>query len=153
MPSSQDRYPSFEEIEGFLREWSRKAGDRAILGVEGRSPNQRPVYSVTLTDPETSAETKQHVVLSCVHSTERSAVAVLFAVMDWLLSSDPLAREVMCRQVIVCMPIVSPDGYVAGRLAPEQRSCEREFYSGWTPTGVEHPDRFPEAVASRLVRP
>ncbi len=146
----EERYPVFEEIENFLQDLSRKEPERVTLDVEGRSPQNRSVYSVTLTNPG-AAEEKQNVVLSCVHSTERSAVAVLFAVMDWLLSSDPLACEVMRRQQIVCMPIVNPDGYVESNLDPDQRSRNAILYSGWDMTGVLHPDCAPEATALQRI--
>lgn len=151
MQPGEERYPTFEEIESFLQELSLKEADRIALAVEGRSPQDRPVYSITLTDPGTPTEEKQNVVLSCVHSTERSAVAVLFAVMDWLLSNDPLACEVMRRQQVVCMPIVHPDGYVEGKLDPVQRSRDATLYNGWDMTGVSGPEPAAEAVALQRI--
>lgn len=147
----QKRYPAFEEIEGFLQELGRKEADRVTVAVEGRSLQGRPVYSVILTDPGTPAAEKQHVLLTCVHSGERSAVSVLFAVMDWLLSDDPLARDVMRRQVLVFMPIIHPDGYVEGRLGPGQSTRHSILYSGWGMTGVADPGCAPEALALQRV--
>ena len=151
MQTQEKKYPTFDEIEGFLQNLSQKETEKVTLAVEGRSPQNRPVYSISLTDPGTPSEEKQNVVLSCVHSTERSAVAVLFAVMDWLLSSEPLACEVMRRQRIVCLPIVNPDGYVGGKLDPEQRSRDAMLYNRWDMTGVSRPDRAPEALALQRI--
>jgi hypothetical protein len=59
-------------------------------------------------------------------------------------SGDPLAREILRRQVVVCMPLVNPDGYVAGRFA---NSLGKDPYSGWTVEGPLDPEQNPEAVA------
>ncbi len=151
MRTETGHYPSFEEIEAFLKVLSPAEPERVRVAIEGRSRQDRPVYSITLTDPAAPAEEKQHVLLSCVHSGERSAVATLFAVMDWLLSDDPPAREVMRRQVVVCMPIIHPDGYVEGRLGPDQATRHWDLYSGWGMTGVQDPSAAPEAVALQRV--
>ncbi|MFN2352803.1 MAG: M14 family zinc carboxypeptidase, partial [Kiritimatiellia bacterium] len=151
MPCATRPYPAFEEIESYLQSLSHRETGRATLAVEGRSPQDRPVYSISLTDPDAPAEDKQNVLLSCVHSSERSAVAVLFAVMDWLLSSDSAAEEVMRRQRIICLPMVNPDGYVAGKLGLNQKARDGILYNGWDAKGVSKPGDAPEAVSLQRV--
>jgi len=151
MPPKPRKWPSFEEIGDLLTEWDRTQGDRLSFSVEGYSPQQRPVYMVTLTDPSAAAEEKEHTVLSAVHTGgERSAAGVLFGVMHWLLSDDPKAREVLRRQVVVCLPVVQPDGYVQGRLGAQLPRHDL-VYSGWDMSGVTDPDNAPEASALQAV--
>ena len=145
------RWPSFEKLEECLKAWGRAEGDRLSVGVEGHSVQGRPLYTITLTDPDFPSEEKQHTVLSAVHAGgERSGAATLFGIMQWLLSEDPLATEVLRRQVIECMPIVHPDGYVQGRLGP-QHSRHALIYNGWHMAGVTDPDAAPEAEALQRV--
>ncbi|MCF7855037.1 MAG: hypothetical protein K9N51_09590 [Candidatus Pacebacteria bacterium] len=101
---------------------------------------------MTLTDPDASDENKQHVVLSAMHTGgERSSAATLFAAIQWLLSDDPPAADVLRRQVIVCVPVVHPDGYDEGRPEPGQEPRHSQIYSNWNAKGVTDPETAPEA--------
>ena len=64
--------------------------------------------------------------------------------MRWLLSEDPLAQEILRRQVVVCMPVVNPDGYVLGNSYNTEglNPCDH-----WTLDGPVDPDKCPEAAA------
>lgn len=151
MPGDANIWPRFEELDQTLSAWADAHADKMALAVEGRSPEGRPVYGVSLTDPDADAEEKQHVVLSAVHTGgERSAAATLFGLMEWLLSEDPEAAQVLMRQKIVCLPILHPDGYVKGRLG-EKPSRHGLMSNGWGLQGVTEPAKAPEAVALQEV--
>ena len=140
-------YPSFEDVIAALESFSEHDSGMADLKTEGQSFQGRPVVSLTLTDSAYPANEKQTVLLSAVHAGgERSATAAIFAVIQWLLSEDAVAAEVLRRQVVVCMPIVHPDGYVEGRLG-DQGARHTILNTGWNLSGVVDAEAVPEAVA------
>ena len=113
----------------------------------------RAVYAARITDPTSPEELKEHILLTALHAgQEHSGATGVLAVMQWLVSGEPLAREILRRQVIIAMPVVNPDSYVhwltTGGLA---NALGEDPYAGWTLDGPLHPDRSPEAMAVKNV--
>ena len=137
-------WPSFETLRGVLSAWQNTYASVMRTDIVGLSGQGRPVYAVELTDHSVPDEDKEHVLLSALHAgVERSAATTIFALMEWLLEQDPLACEILRRQVIVCMPVPNPDCYEAG--------SHGRVYSEWTLDGPACPDGVPEAVAVQAV--
>ncbi len=142
-------WPSLEKVQARLEDWQRRFRRWAELGVAGRSVQGRPVYVVRLTDPAAPDEHKEHALLTAQHSgLERSGATGLLYLMEWLLSEDPLARDILRRQVVVCMPVVNPDAYVSGSHFNVNKL---DPYTAWTLDGPKDPDKQPEAVAVQKV--
>jgi len=138
-------WPSFELLEQQLNSWSRQHPQIMTLEPLGRSAQGRALYAAYLTDPEGDDAHKQHVLLTAQHSgIERSATGSMFALMQWLLSGEPQAREILRRQTVVCMPLVNPDGYVHGTHAT---TAGHDPYIYWTLSGPRDPSTMPESVA------
>jgi hypothetical protein len=60
------------------------------------------------------------------------------AIIEWLLSGDPAAKEILRRQVVVCLPVSDPDRYQSGEFSP--------LYGDWTPDGHRQAATLPEAA-------
>ena len=138
-------WPSFEKIQARLEEWGRRHPEIMRLEVLGKSAQGRPIFAARLTDSAAPDEHKEHALITAQHSgIERSGTTGLLYLMDWLLSGDPLARETLRRQVVVCMPVVNPDGYMSDSHANSQKF---DPYTAWTLNGPKEPEKQPEAVA------
>ena len=137
-------WPPFERLEAVLERWAREYPEVMAVEVVGRSVQGRALYVVQLTDPDADDEGKEHVLITALHAgVERNATTTIFYMMEWFLSGDPVAREILRRQVIVCMPVPNPDAYVEG--------VHGNVYGGWTLEGPVNPDGKPEAVAVKQV--
>lgn len=137
-------WPPFEKVEAVLQHWARKHPDRMRLEVGSRSAKGRALYVVRLTDAKTDDADKEHALITALHSgLERSGSNTVLAIIEWLLSDDAGAREILRRQVVVCLPIPDPDRYVAGHVSP--------VYNAWTLDGPLHPERSPEAMVVKNV--
>ena len=133
-------WPAFEDLQKLLEAWARKHPDLMQLDIAGRSAQGRPVYAARLTDATADDEQKEHVLITGLHSgVERSGTTTICHLMEWLLSDEPLAREILRRQVVACMPVPNPDCYVEG--------THGNLYHHWTFDGPADPDNMPEAVA------
>ena len=145
--------PPFEKIAARLELWSRQHPRTLTLTVPGKSIQGRAVYAARLTDPDTPSEHKEHVLMTALHAgQEHSGATSVLTLMEWLLSPDPLAREVLRRQVIVAMPVVNPDSYVDWRKTTGlANAAGRDPYTGWGVDGPSDPARCPEAVAVQQV--
>ncbi len=138
-------WPSLDRVEALFRAWAAAFPDRLQLRAEGKSIEGRPIYSLTLADPDGDSDAREHVLITALHSgVERSATTSLCALVEWLLGDDPAAREILRRQRLVCLPVPDPDNYRRGRHGPG--------YAEWTPSGPARPARMPEAmVVQRLM--
>ena len=132
-------WPPYEKLVAVLEKWSGEHEGTMTLEQLGRSKEGRPVYAVKLTDPKTKEDNKEHALVTALHSgLERSATTAMMAIMEWLLSGDPTAREILQRQVVICLPVPDPDRYIKGEFSP--------IYGDWTLKGPRDPKNVPEAV-------
>ncbi len=138
-------YPAFERLQAQLEHWAALRPELMTLETLGHSAEGRPIHAATLTAPEADPTHKQHVLLTAQHSgIERTATTSLFSLMEWLLSADPAAAEILRQSVVVMMPVVNPDGYVHGT---HPNTAGHDPYTRWTLEGPAFPDEMPEAVA------
>ena len=137
-------WPRFEELEGILQKWAQKHADLMKLEVRGKSLEGRPVYAVRLTHSDAEDSKKEHALITCLHSgVERSATLAAFYILEWFLSGDPIAANILTRQIVVIMPVPNPDCYEKGEHG--------WTYTEWNFDGPNHPDKMPEAVAVQQV--
>jgi murein tripeptide amidase MpaA len=110
-------HPTFSQLKDRLLEWEKAYPRIMELRKLGTTAQGRPLLAAVLTDPDAPADHKEHVLITALHcGGERSAATGIFYLMDWLLKGSPGAREILRGQVIAFMPVVNPDGYVAGSL-------------------------------------
>lgn len=140
-------HPTFSQLEKRLLQWEKTYPRIMELRNLGATAQGRPLLAAVLTDPDAPAEQKEHVLITALHcGGERSAATGIFYLMDWLLKGSPGAREILRGQVIAFMPVVNPDGYVAGSL---RNSHNRDTYKEWNREGPLYPDQMPEALAAK----
>ncbi len=138
-------YPSFEQLMERLKKWGKEHSGVLKLRDLGKSLQGRPLVAAVLTDPSAPARDKEHVLVTAQHcGGERSAATGVFYLMQRLLSGEPQARETLRRQVIVCFPVVNPDGYISASL---RNSVGLDPYKDWTEKGPKDPAKLPGAVA------
>ena len=138
-------YPSFSQLQARLERWQGEHSRIMKLREVGTSAQGRPLLAAILTDPDAPAEDKEHVLITALHcGGERSAATGIFYLMNWLLEGSPRARAILKNQVIVCMPVVNPDGYVVGSL---RNTHDRDPYKQWSRQGPLHPEEMPGALA------
>ena len=143
-PASQ-LWPSFEKIQARLENWAQTHRDILRLEVLGQTAHGRALYALHLNDPTAPEQDKEHVLITTQHSgIERSGTTSVLLLLEWLLSGDPGAREILRRQNMIAMPVVNPDGYVAGSHA---NSMGQDPYTAWSFEGPKDPAKTPEAVA------
>lgn len=133
-------WPPFDKVEALLQHWARRHADRMRLEILGRSAQGRALYAIRLSDSKSDEADKEHALITALHAgLERSGSNGVLALLEWLLSDDAMAREILRRQVVVGMPIPDPDRYVEGKVSP--------VYAVWTLDGPRNPERSPEAMA------
>lgn len=141
--------PTFEKIELRLHQWQQQNPEVFKLSVAGKSVDGRPVYAAQITDPGTQDDDKEHFFLTALHAgQERGGATGTLYLMQWLLSGDPLAKEILRKQIIIAMPVVNPDSYVKWATTNGlANALGEDSYTMWGINGPLHPDRCPEAVA------
>lgn len=145
--------PTFEKIETRLHDWKKQYPDIFNLNIVGQSVQGRSIYATRLTDPRTSDNEKEHTLLTALHAgQERGGGTGVLYIMQWLLSGDPLAKEILRKQIIAAMPIVNPDHYINWAVINGLGNMLQEDpYTAWNVDGPLHPDRCPEAVSVQKV--
>ena len=117
-----------------------------------------PLLTVALPSPTPpyQTRTKEHVLVTALHSgVERSGTLAVFHLMEWLLSADPLARDILRKQLIVCMPVPNPDCYLQGEHGNvySEWTLGRPTRSGLHPRGGRRAARDGRAPAGGGCRP
>lgn len=129
----------YEKIEAVLKHWEAEGHATYALEVLGNSVEGRAVYAVTMTDPTVPDEDKEHALVTALHAgIERGAPATVMSIIEWFLSSDPRAADILRRQVVVFLPLVDPDRYEKGHFTP--------IYTEWNAEGPLKPEEVPEGV-------
>lgn len=140
-------WPSLDEIQRQLRDWQQKHPDRMKLETVAHSKLGHPVHAVRITNPQTDPNDKEHVLITTLHTgVERIGATSALSLIKWLLADETLPQQIRSRQQIVIVPLVNPDGYLAGTFA---NGAGKDSYTNWTPSGPADPDNMPEAVALR----
>ncbi len=146
---SKDRlWPAYEVIEDQLEAWCREYPRYTTLERLGTTAQGRTIRAICLTDKEVNPENKEHVLFTATHTggRERSGATGLLYVIRWLLSDDSLAREILTRQVVVCMPVPNPDGYMTEGVGNHNNSHGLNPCDDWTLDGPMDPEHNPEGM-------
>lgn len=134
-----------ETLTAMLDDWARRHPRLMELRTIGQSREGRALFAAILSDKDADDADKEHVVVTATHAgVERNCAATIFAVMEWLLDQGPLAREVLRRQKIVCVPMPNPDGYLNGEHG-------KALHSGWSHEGPIDPQGNPEGMALKRI--
>lgn len=143
-------WPPFEKLQARLEQWQGDFKSLCEVEILGKSAQGRPLYAARLTDSSAPDEDKEHVLLTALHSgIERSGTTSLFSMMRWLLlSGDPVAHEILRRQIVIVMPVPNPDGYVLGSSS---NTADLWAYQSWTLDGPMNPEKNPEGVAVQTI--
>ena len=98
-------WPPYNKLEVLLKLWAGEHTGIMELEQLGRSVEGRPVYAVSLTDPRADGDQKEHVLVTSPTRrfwSDPGSTAVM-AIIEWLLSGDATAKEILRRQVVVCL--------------------------------------------------
>lgn len=129
----------YAKIEAVLKHWAAQQNPNYQLEELGLSEHGRTVYAVTMTDPTVPDANKEHALVTALHAgIERGAPATVMSIIEWFLSSDPRAADILRNQVVVFLPLVDPDRYESGHFTP--------IYTEWNTDGPLKPDEIPEGV-------
>ncbi len=109
--SARGARPDYEDVVQTVRRAQAAAGGRVRVQVLGQTVQGRDIPCAICTDPAVPDDDKQHVfIVAGQHGAEESGRAIALAVLEFLASDDPEAREILRRQVVAIAPSGSPDG-------------------------------------------
>jgi len=101
-----------EEYQATLFHWQDKYPQLFALSERARSGDDYPVYLIDLTDQSVVDDDKQRVLITGLHAgPERTGTGTILHLIEWLLSDDPEARDILKKQRILLMPIMNPHGF------------------------------------------
>lgn len=107
----RDDFAPLEEIYRHSEQFVRRHSEMARFELLGRSPEDREVWAVHVTDPGVDDAEKQVAVVVCGrHGSELGTRVVGPAVLDWLASAE--AAETRRQQHVIVVPVANPDGCV-----------------------------------------
>ena len=110
MAESTNR-PDHDDVMAWMDGLRSKAPAVAEFSEIGQSVQGRPMSCIVLTDPAAPAAKKQHVfIVAGQHGTEESGRAMAMALVDFLLSGEAEAADILRKQVIAVVPCANPDG-------------------------------------------
>ncbi|MBI4025502.1 MAG: hypothetical protein HY360_11015 [Verrucomicrobia bacterium] len=147
------RGPSLDQVYARIESWRKQFPKLVRVKAYGKSLQGRPLLAIRITDPEADDQHKEVALMTALHSgLEQSGTVGMLYLMKWLLASDPKARDILRKQILVFMPVPNPDGYVPDAVKdPFFNAAGKEQYSGWSPAGPPDPPNNPEGVAVQQV--
>jgi hypothetical protein len=95
------RYITNETIKPLFERFKNES----ILLVEGTSVLGNSIYSITIGSGKTKV-----LMWSQMHGNEATTTKGFFDFLNFLISKEPLAKAILCKYTIKCIPIVNPDG-------------------------------------------
>lgn len=103
--------PDYEDVLQAIQKTQAEGGPRVQVRILGRSVEGRDIPCVVCTDPAVPDEQKQRVfVVAGQQGTKESGRAIAIALLEFLVSADPLASQILQHQVIAVVPCANPDG-------------------------------------------
>ncbi len=104
----------------------------------------RPVTAIRFDKPKQESKKKHGIWLQArTHAFESGSSWVLHELLRWLISEDPMAKNLLDCSTLVVVPIVDVDGVVEGRTGKNQQPHDHN--RGWDIL----PDHWPETKASK----
>jgi hypothetical protein len=95
------RYITNETIKPLFERFKNEC----ILLEEGTSVLGNSIYSITIGSGKTKV-----LMWSQMHGNEATTTKGFFDFLNFLVSKEPLAKAILCKYTIKCIPIVNPDG-------------------------------------------
>lgn len=95
------RYITNETIKPLFERFKNEC----ILFEEGTSVLGNSIYSITIGSGKTKV-----LMWSQMHGNEATTTKGFFDFLNFLVSKEPLAKAILCKYTIKCIPIVNPDG-------------------------------------------
>ncbi|NOY06425.1 MAG: carboxypeptidase family protein, partial [Chlorobi bacterium] len=126
LPAWQWDY-TWQELESDVARWS--LDPLVDLSVIGRSVQQRPLYLLTITASGDASSRRRVWIHARTHPIESEGSFVMREIVDELLSGSPLADSLLSRCVFQALPMLNPDGVVAGNARTNARGVDLE--SNW----------------------
>jgi predicted deacylase len=118
-------YLSFSRLEALLEELVSHYPQYVSIETIGNSWEQRPLYAVTLSDPEVNADQLPAILVQgTIHAREWIGVELLSYFMQYVTSRldfDPKIRDLLKTTALYVIPCVNPDGF----------EYSRKHYSFW----------------------
>ena len=118
-------YLSFSRLEALLEELVSHYPQYVSIETIGQSWEQRPLYAVTLSDPEVNADQLPAILVQgTIHAREWIGVELLSYFMQYVTSRldfDPKIRNLLKTTALYVIPCVNPDGF----------EYSRKHYSFW----------------------
>lgn len=145
-PYDGDRYLDFPTIEAWCQAAAAAFPEHVSIEIIGHSRQGRPLLLLTLGELADHPEQKPAFWLDgATHAAEWTGVsAVLYSLSAWLRGlqdGDPATREMLRKNTIYALPVMSPDGYQAlFEGAPFIRSTLRPPPEGTLRVGLDPRD-------------
>ncbi len=118
---------TWQELESDVAQWSEHP--LVDISVIGRSVQQRPLYLLTITASGDASSRRRVWLHARTHPIESEGSFVMREIVDELLSGSPLADSLLSRCVFQALPMLNPDGVVAGNARTNARGVDLE--SNW----------------------
>ena len=174
-------YHDYDSMTALLQQLSAQFPSLMKLETIGRSEQSREIWLVTIPNPDVVAGTENRVTVlfdGAIHGSEVISAESMLYYIQYLLNgypADPTAREIVDGWTTYVVPMVNPDGVMAGKTSDDYKDARRNanrvdlnrnfdwFWpppcsptgcpSGCTPNCFEYPGpaEFSEAE-SRLIR-
>ncbi len=140
-PINYEHFYRFGQIETFLRERGDEHSGLMELDVLGRTPEERPIYLVTITDRECGPPENKpaYYIQAGLHASEGAGPMVTLQIIDSLLS-DSASRETLQRIVFYIVPCATPDGLeraLTGEARVRSRYEENASKNGLVPGDID----------------
>lgn len=141
---SEFGFHSFEEVEAKLHAWNDTYPHLVDLSVAGESVEGRPIYHVIVTDESVPTDDKVAPFFEGgVHGNEYGGSEIMLYTVDLLLqnhATNESVQELLRTIDLHVMPVVNPDGYVAGKRANANGvNLNRNFDVDWgNPLGTSN---------------
>ena len=106
--------PSYDDVMQQVEQLGESKHNSVEVLSIGTSVQGRNIPCVRLTDPSVAHDDKQHVlIVASQHGAEESGRAIAMALMDFLVSGEAQATEILRQQIVAVVPCGNPDGAVA----------------------------------------
>ena len=104
---------NYDALRSYIR--SLRRNPIVDLSIIGFSEESRSIWCLTLTDRKVPDESKRRIlVISRVHPYETASSYCSESMVNYLLSSDPNAKELLAKFIFNVIPMPNPDGVYNG---------------------------------------
>ncbi len=105
--------PDYQDVLQAIETAQKRSAGRMQVRVIGRSIEGLDIPCLMCTDPAVPDEQKQRAyIVAGQHGTRESGRAIALALLEFLLSDDPQAGQILRNQAVAIVPCANPDGAV-----------------------------------------